>query len=148
MAEIRKLSKTLLPPSLNDKGLQPALEELAAHIRQVNDLCIRIEWNEVNENEFSGDLKLTVFRIVQEQLNNIIKHAEAKEAVVAFHRRDEALFLSIKDNGVGFDTSQKKNGVGLRNICSRAELNNGYASVHSEPGEGCELLVCFPHSQK
>lgn len=148
MAEIRKLSKTLLPPSLNDKGLQPALEELAAHIRQVNDLCIRIEWNGVNENEFSGDLKLTVFRIVQEQLNNIIKHAEAKEAVIAFHRRDEALFLSIKDNGVGFDTSQKKNGVGLRNICSRAELNNGYASVHSEPGEGCELLVCFPHSQK
>ncbi len=144
MTEIRKLSKSLLPPSLDEKGLKEALNELASHIRQTNELCIRIEWNGVQENELNSELELTIFRIVQEQLNNIIKHSQAKKTVILLTRAENSLFLSIKDDGIGFDPGMKKDGVGIRNICSRAELHNGQVVIHSSPGNGCELVVRFP----
>ncbi|HEX2682885.1 MAG TPA: PAS domain S-box protein, partial [Ferruginibacter sp.] len=71
MKEIRKLSKSLLPPSLGEVGLLQALHELTEHIKQVNDLAIDIEWNKTDEDAIGSRLKLTIFRIVQEQLNNI-----------------------------------------------------------------------------
>lgn len=147
MTEIRKLSKSLLPPSLNEKGLLQALNELADPLRKSNEFNITINWEEIKEADLSGDLKLSIFRIVQEQLNNIIKHAQATHVLIAVTSAGDTLQLSVKDNGIGFDPSQKKNGVGLRNICSRAELNNGHAGIHSSPGNGCELIVRFPLAQ-
>ena len=144
MTEIRKLSKTLLPPSLGEVGLLQALNELADNIRQVNELSISVSCKDVNENELSTKIKLTIFRIVQEQLNNIIKHAEAKNIVISIVKSGDALQVTVSDDGKGFDPAQKKNGVGLRNISSRAEVNNGTARIDSKPGEGCTLSVCFP----
>ena len=143
MTEIRNLSKSLLPPSLGEIGLLQALEELVDNIKQVNQLLISIEWNDTNEDEISSKLKLTIFRIVQEQLNNVIKHAEAEKVIISIKKEEHQLILSIKDNGLGFNTSLKKNGVGLRNISSRADVNKGSVSVISQPGEGCELVVTF-----
>jgi len=144
MFEIRNLSKSLLPPSLGEVGLLQALHELVDNIKQVNNLNIAILWNDTNENEICDKLKLTIFRIVQEQLNNVIKHADAKKAVISIAHKDQLLIVHIKDDGLGFNTALKKNGVGLRNISSRAEVNNGTVSIISSPGEGCELIVTFP----
>jgi signal transduction histidine kinase len=80
---------------------------------------------------------------VQEQLNNVIKHANAKTAVISITKEARQIQLSIKDDGQGFDTSIKRVGVGLRNISSRAEVNNGALAIMSGPGEGCELIVTF-----
>ncbi len=143
MKEIRNLSKSLLPPSLGEIGLNQALHELADNIKQVNPLQIKIAWNDTSEADLSSKLKLTIFRIVQEQLNNVIKHADAKKVCISINKIENALIVSIKDNGLGFNTALKKNGVGLRNISSRAEVNNGQVSIISKPGEGCELTVNF-----
>lgn len=143
MKEIRNLSKSLLPPSLGEIGLNQALQELVDTIVQVNALNIKIEWNETSETDLSSKLKLTIFRIVQEQLNNVLKHAAASEVVISIKQHQDGLVLTVKDNGVGFNTTQKKNGVGLRNISSRAEVNNGTVSIISHPGEGCKLTVTF-----
>lgn len=143
MTEIRKLSKSLLPPSLGEVGLLQALNELADNIKQVNELSISIQWKDVCENELSNKLKLTIFRIVQEQLNNVIKHADAKEVLISLSKDGNALQVIVKDNGVGFEPDLKRNGVGLRNITSRAEVNNGIVFINSKPGEGCELIVNF-----
>ena len=143
MTEIRNLSKALLPPSLGEVGLLQALHEMVDTNKKVNDLVIKIEWNNTSENEISSKLKLTIFRIIQEQLNNVIKHAGAKKMIISIKKEEQKLTVSIKDNGIGFNTSLKKNGVGLRNIISRAQVNDGSVSIISQPGQGCKLVVTF-----
>lgn len=147
MTEIRKLSKSLLPPSLGEVGLLQALNELAENIKQVNELSISIHWNDVNENDLPNKLKLTIFRIIQEQLNNVIKHADAKHVIIGISRSENTLCITVKDDGKGFEPEQKRNGVGLRNITSRAEVNNGCVSIDSKPGAGCNLIVHFSLSK-
>ena len=144
MVEIRKLSKSLLPPSLGEIGLFQALQDLVENMKEVNELKMTIDWHIADEQLICSKLKLTIFRIVQEQLNNIIKHADAKSTVIGIHDTDGLITLSIKDDGLGFNTSLKRNGVGLRNISSRAAVNNGKVAIISMPGEGCELVVKFP----
>ena len=144
MTELRILSKSLLPPSLGETGLQQALLELTDNIKQVNELTITIDWTIKDEHEISKDLKLTIFRIAQEQLNNIIKHAQAKNAAIKIAEANDIIEVNLTDDGLGFNTSLKRNGVGLRNITSRAEVNNGKVSLVSTPGEGCQLIVKFP----
>ena len=144
MIEIRNLSKSLIPPSLGETGLLQAIHELVDNIKQVNELCISIDWNIADENKISNKLKLTIFRIAQEQLNNVIKHADAKKVIISFTETDHEFEMSVKDDGLGFNTGLKRNGVGLRNISSRADVNNGKVSIVSTPGEGCELIVKFP----
>jgi two-component system sensor histidine kinase UhpB len=144
MDEIRKLSKTLLPPSLGEIGLQEALTDIIEKIKRVNDsIHFIIDWQVPDENIFNEKLKLTIFRIVQEQLNNIFKHAMASNITIILKPEDGALQLTVKDDGVGFDTSQKRNGVGLQNILKRAGLLNGTTTINSRPGAGCELIINF-----
>jgi signal transduction histidine kinase len=146
--EIRKLSHALLPPSLEEFGLITALDELICPVSTTGNLYIEKQWDSFREQSLQKDQKLTIYRIVQEQLNNIIKHAAAKNVIASLRliNEDEAgsVELLIKDDGKGFDPAQKKNGVGLRNIVSRAGLFGGSVSIHSAPGHGCELKVIFP----
>ncbi|MBS1513031.1 MAG: PAS domain S-box protein [Bacteroidetes bacterium] len=143
MTEIRRLSKNLLPPSLDEVGLMEALNDLIKNIRSVNALKISTNWKNFDESPLNVKLKLTIFRIVQEQLNNIIKHAQAKHTVISIAKTENQLLLNIKDDGVGFDAAGKRNGVGLKNIISRSEVNNGKVCIQSAPGKGCTLSVCF-----
>ena len=143
MKEIRKLSKTLLPPSLDEISLIEALNDLTIDILLVNSIEITKNWKDFNENGLSQKLKLTIFRIVQEQLNNIYKHAKAKNIIISLQKDADHINLAIKDDGIGFDTLTKRTGVGLRNIMSRTEVNNGTVSIESKPGAGCELIVQF-----
>jgi hypothetical protein len=80
---------------------------------------------------------------VQEQLNNILKHANAKNVVITLLQNKKAIILSVSDNGVGFDTNQKRKGIGVANIRSRAISYNGIADFVSKPGHGCVLTVTF-----
>ena len=144
MEEIRKLSKTLLPPSVGENGLQEALTDVIEKIKLVNDkIQFDIDWQIPNENILNEKLKLTIFRIVQEQLNNIFKHANASTIIISLQQEEETLQLTIKDNGIGFDPAKKRNGVGLQNITNRAELMNGTVTINSRPGAGCELIIHF-----
>jgi two-component system, NarL family, sensor histidine kinase UhpB len=144
--ELRKLSHTLLPPSLHEFGLKQALHELTDTIEQTGLFVFDKQWDYFDEQLLHKDQQLTIYRIVQEQLNNIIKHAGANHVCISLClvSNPDGIELVIKDDGKGFDPSQKRNGVGLRNIISRAELYDGHVSIHSFPGHGCELKVVFP----
>jgi two-component system, NarL family, sensor histidine kinase UhpB len=144
--EIRKLSHALLPPSLEEFGLITALNDLIDPVSVTGKIFVEKQWNDFPEECLEKDQKLTIYRIVQEQLNNTLKHAAAKKITFSLHLMDDgkAIHLLIKDDGLGFDTAVKKNGVGLRNIISRAGLFDGKVSIHSEPGQGCKLEVIFP----
>ena len=143
MEEIRKLSKSLLPPSLGEISLREALSELIENTRQANKLHFIKEWGDIDESVLSEKLSLVIFRIVQEQLNNIFKHAKASTIAIGLKQEAGSLQLKIKDDGIGFDTSQKRRGIGLKNIVSRADLFKGEVIINSRPGEGCELIIDF-----
>ena len=141
--ELRKLSKSLLPPSLGEVGLIMALNELVESIQKVNKFQLHTAWHCVNEAEIPEQLKLTVFRIVQEQLNNIIRHAKANNTWIKINCEKKRLLLEIRDDGIGFDQKAKRAGVGLKNITSRAELHNGKMTLTTAPGKGCTVSVNF-----
>jgi len=85
-----------------------------------------------------------LFRIVQEQLNNIIKHAQADHVQIKLFSTSDGILLEIKDDGDGFDIEKVRKGLGFINIKNRAELFNGNAEIFSKPGKGCLLKVFFP----
>jgi len=141
--EIRRLSKSLLPPSLGETTLLDTIGELIENIQQVKKLNFIKQWEGIDESLLDKKMSLAIFRIVQEQLNNILKHANAKTVVISLKQDARTLQLRIKDDGVGFDTSQKRKGIGLKNIFSRAELLKGNVIINSSPNKGCELIVNF-----
>jgi two-component system, NarL family, sensor histidine kinase UhpB len=87
---------------------------------------------------------LMVFRIVQEQVSNVIKHAKATEAEIKLIVHGQDLKIVITDNGIGFDPRKRGKGIGLMNITSRAEVHNGTVDVLSAPGKGCTLKISIP----
>lgn len=142
--EIRILSKTLVPPSLGDIGLKEALLELIENLTVSPEIKIRIKANDQHIEDVSNNKKLIMYRIVQEQLNNILKHSGATEALIELKTIRNWLHLIIKDNGIGFDTRKKTRGIGLNNIISRVEMQNGKMEIISAPGKGCVLKIEIP----
>jgi two-component system sensor histidine kinase UhpB len=142
--EIRILSKTLVPPSLGDIGLKEALLEMIENLTISDDLIIRIKANDQHIEDLSNNKKLIIYRIVQEQVNNILKHSRATEASIELKTLRNWLHLAIKDNGIGFDTRKKSRGIGMNNIISRVEMQNGKMEIVSEPGKGCLLKIEIP----
>jgi two-component system sensor histidine kinase UhpB len=85
-----------------------------------------------------------VFRIVQEQMNNVLKHSRATEAEIKLTVTRDALSIVITDNGIGFDPKKRGKGIGLMNITSRAEVHHGSVEVNSSPGNGCIIKISIP----
>lgn len=142
--EIRKLSHSLIPPSLGDYGLIDAVKELIEDLNRIGRLKAHLSIDNFDECFLSENKKLMLYRVVQEQMNNIIKYAKAREVFVVFKILDEKLFLTISDNGVGFDTTKKFKGIGLRNINSRVSYYSGDVQIISAPGKGTSLEVHLP----
>jgi signal transduction histidine kinase len=102
---------------------------------------------ELNEDAIHESIKLTVFRIVQEQLNNIGKYAKATMVTITISNDTKEVSLRICDNGIGFNPKEKRAGVGLTNIYNRVESYNGTVDIKSAPGEGCNLQLRIPLDQ-
>jgi PAS domain S-box-containing protein len=145
--EIRRLSKNLNPPSLGNLGINEAIEELIDDVHLSGKLNISYTACKEPENIVHPELSLTIYRIVQEQINNILKHSGATDATISLSFNNNQLVLSVADNGTGFDMELRRKGVGLTNISNRALLHNGTAKVLSSPGNGCTLMVCIPATQ-
>lgn len=145
MEEIRRLSHSLVAPSLGDIGLREALEELMKDNNKVNRTQIQLFIDENIEHvELDKNKELMLYRIVQEQLNNISKYARANKAEISLKPVGNSLFLQIEDDGVGFQYQPKNKGIGLKNIGNRVDFYAGTMNVISEPGKGCRLEVLIP----
>jgi len=141
--EIRKLSHSLIAPSLEEAELTQAVDNIVEMTRKTGRFDIKKEAVGIDENILSEKIKLNVYRIIQEQLNNIIKYSQANTVRLKLVQESNKLFLNITDDGVGFDTTSKSLGRGMANMKSRARLNNGTMDIISSPGNGCELSVVF-----
>ena len=138
--EIRKISKTLSSPG-KELGLFNSINILLDDIISVPPVKILFFENDVKEMYLNEKLQLTIFRIVQEQVNNILKHAKATQATISLSRQENEVALFISDNGKGTDILNNNDGVGIKNIMSRADLHNGKVTVVSKPGDGYKLKV-------
>lgn len=141
--EIRNLSRSLLPPSLQDYGLLVNLYQLIADIRQAKNINIDLIADVFEENKVPANLQLMLYRIIQEQLNNVLKHSGANEVVIELRYQHELVQLQISDNGSGFDPEKTKSGIGFNNIRNRLNLVNGKMQINTAPDKGCTLLVSF-----
>jgi PAS domain S-box-containing protein len=142
--EIRKISKSLITPGIREIGLIESIEDIIEDFKMGTTMRIDFNKRDFPEESIDDHRKLTIFRIIQEQLNNIIKHAKASEALISLRVEGDTILLIVADNGRGFDTSKHRKGVGITNIISRTELFNGKVSIGSSPGEGCVLTVSLP----
>ncbi|MFC0772642.1 PAS domain-containing sensor histidine kinase [Terrimonas alba] len=142
MGEIRRLSHKMVMPRFSESCLKEKLQGLIANYtyQQTIELVAK-EWD---DKGMPPAIKETFFRIAQEQLSNIQKHAKANKVVVHIKNDPGAVAMSIEDNGIGFNTRQKRNGIGLTNIINRVESYNGAAQFISAPGKGCILSVTIP----
>ncbi|RYF45082.1 MAG: hypothetical protein EON99_00385 [Chitinophagaceae bacterium] len=142
--ENRRLSKRLSAPTLGNLRLADSVRELVEMVAATRKFELTLDTDSINDLETSEELHLTVYRIIQEQLTNISRYAEASHAQVILDRKDQSLTLEIKDDGKGFDPLQKRNGIGITNMIMRAENIDGELLIDSVPGRGCILTAWFP----
>ncbi|MFM9021167.1 MAG: response regulator, partial [Sediminibacterium sp.] len=113
--EIRKLSQILVTPLIKHFGLTKAIEGLLDDVNAVNDFDVDYRCDTFYEKDIPYEFKLNIFRIVQEQMNNIIKYSKADEVTIILDRNEQHLLLTIADNGIGFDLNMPRKGVGMHN---------------------------------
>jgi signal transduction histidine kinase len=142
--EIRKISKTLIIPG-KVLDLVDSIKNLLDDLKVIHPIKIEFHVEGIKEECLDAKLQLNIFRIVQEQLNNVLKHAKATQASISLTRHANEIILLISDNGEGFDTLKDKKGVGLINITNRAELYHGKVMIVSKPGKGVQLKVVLPY---
>ena len=142
--EIRKVSKKLIVPEKKFLSLFENIRNLITDLKAVHPIKIKFSLKHITEEMMNEKTALNIYRIVQEQTTNIVKHSGATHVSIHLSQQDSKITLLIKDNGKGFDTAEKMNGVGIRNIISRAELCDGRAEFESAPGKGFRLKVVLP----
>lgn len=142
--EIRRLSHSLMPPTFEGGGLKDALKTLTDELQLTGLFSIQLLTSEFDEGALDNQKKTMLYRIVQEQMNNIIKYAKASEVNICLKTLGGGVTLAVADNGVGFDTTIKSKGIGFRNIESRVSYYTGKMQLLSSPGEGTLLKVFLP----
>lgn len=142
--EIRRISKHLIVPKTDIIGLFDNIKNLIFDLREINPIKIKFTEDGIREDEIDEKLQLTIYRIIQEQVTNILKHSEATTASIKLGKEKKDIVLTIADNGKGDANNNEKRGVGMINIKSRVSLCNGKVMVATAPGKGYELKILMP----
>lgn len=142
----RKLSHRLAPSHLMSLRLDEAIENLIDGMHSGRDMKFETRYELPNDVTISNELKLNIYRIVQEQISNTIKHAKAKKVWIQITEDKNKIRLITRDNGVGFNVRSSRRGIGLNNITRRAKVFGGDLEIHSSPGKGCKIIIEIPYS--
>ena len=143
LAEIRQLSATMKPPVFSEVSLTDSVRYLIEGIRRVKQIEFTTDFGHLEEETLTEEQKLLIYRIVQEQLSNIVKYAEAGQVSILFDRENDRVAVRIRDDGKGFDPAQVRSGIGLKNMRSRLHLYRGSLHLDSSVGNGCRLEAKF-----
>ena len=139
--ETRKLSHQLAPTVFDEISLKDTVEDLLLIMNLDNRFTINFKYDEINKAVISDDIQLNLYRILQEQIKNIVKYSEAGIIEIAITTLGDIVIMRISDNGKGFNTASAKKGIGLGNIKKRAQSLSGKFILNSAPGKGCEIIV-------
>jgi signal transduction histidine kinase/ligand-binding sensor domain-containing protein len=148
LSEVREISYNLRPYQLDRIGLTKAIDAIVKKASSATNIVFTVELDEI-DNVFPKGSEINFYRIVQECINNLMKHSQATQASVAVRHAPDELVLVIHDNGKGFspgsvDPAQSPGGFGLIGISERAQLLGGRLVVHSTPNQGTTLNIKIP----
>jgi len=145
LRDVRRLAVELRPAALDDFGLVPALERLADTYRQQSSLEIDLEL-QLGPARLPGEVETTLYRIVQEALTNVAKHAQAGRVSILLRRKDEGAVVVIEDDGTGFDAgaARHESGLGLTGMRERLGLVGGQLRIETAPGRGTTVVAEVP----
>lgn len=142
--EIRRLSHWLAPVGLDDKTLVESFEKLLRNMNIDNQFNIKFTREKICTISISSNIQLNLYRILQEQITNIIKHSKASEINVTLKKTKNHISLNVGDNGIGLNTQKLQEGIGFNNIRKRVELLSGDFMLTSSIGNGCEIDIKIP----
>jgi signal transduction histidine kinase len=131
------------PSILDDLGLSAALESMCLDLRQLEGMRIDFAARDVPE-DIDRRVAFCLYRVCQESLRNISKHAQAQDVTVVLSGDGESLELTVIDAGIGFDTARQKPGLGTQSMKERVRLVHGTVSIDSQPGHGTRVVVKVP----
>ena len=143
MGELLQLARQLRPTALDDHGFVPAIEEQLRRFKAQHAIDTRLS-TEGDLSDLGSDQQLVLYRVTQEALNNIARHARAKHVSVQINRTDGRVALKVEDDGSGFAVREAERGLGLDGMAERARLVNGEFAVDSRPGRGTTLTLRVP----
>ena len=138
--EVRKISHDLISGELLKFGLLPALTQLCKTIEGANKLKINLLFFGM-DNRLDNSVEIPVYRIIQELINNILKHSKATDVTIQLNKTENNLNVVVEDNGIGFDIASVKNGMGLKNIETRVNKFNGKLYVDSGKDKGTTTII-------
>ncbi|MCB0807283.1 MAG: sensor histidine kinase [Bacteroidales bacterium] len=142
-AEVRKISHDMMPGSLEKLGLQAALKDLVSRIETSANL--KVVFQEFGDKKHLDKTNETMlFRIVQEMLNNVVKHAEAKEVILQLTWHEHSLNVIVEDDGKGFDANLVDAGIGLQSIRQRVDYLGGELGIDTQKGRGSTFTIDIP----
>jgi two-component system sensor histidine kinase NreB len=153
-AEVDFLARELRPASLDELGLSTTISNFVAEWSKLFNIPADFHTNNITENHFPPELEINLYRISQEALNNISKHANATHVAVILERRDGHIVLIIEDNGIGFALEKSRtltsenNGLGLIGMRERGALIGGNVEIESSVGSGTTIFVRVPLPQR
>jgi signal transduction histidine kinase len=148
ISEIRGLSRRLSAPTLGKISLSDSILDLVNSINETNKVKISCSISGLTDDVLKKELHLGIYRILQEQLHNVLKHSEASEVTIQVEQQPGAIRLQVSDNGIGFVVNKSNCGIGLMNMQTRAENLNGTFELESHPGKGCKIEVLLPCVQE
>lgn len=143
--EVRKIAHNMMPGTLLKLGLVSALKDLCLNTSESHDFSVDFQCFGL-DHRLSEVAEVTLYRMVQEALRNISKHAQARQVIVQLMKADEQVMITIEDDGVGFDVDKaiSENGMGLKNFQSRVQYLNGNVTIQSEKGKGTCIQIEVP----
>jgi signal transduction histidine kinase len=144
LQDVRRLAVQLRPKALDDFGLVAAVERLAQTFAESSGLRVQLEAR-IGDVRLPTEVETTVYRIVQEALTNVVKHAEASEVSILLVRRDGTVTAIVEDDGGGFDLDAvPSDSIGLEGMRERVALHDGRLTIETAPGSGTTLRVEVP----
>ena len=144
IVEVRNISHNLMPSLMAEEGLETALTELCNRTIKSSRLDIILKVQDV-PNKLGNNVEISLYRIVQEIINNTLKHSGAKSLFISIIYRNHRIFMETEDNGIGFDSGAREyKGLGLKNIGIRVEILNGIYHINSVPGRGTLITIEIP----
>jgi len=140
ISEMRRVAHNMMPEALMKLGLQQALQDYCDGLSEGQAFRINSEWHGL-EQRIEPTTEVVVYRIVQELLNNAVKHSGATVILAQVMRQEDRLTITVEDNGKGFDKESVLQGAGLKNIRSRVEYLKGQLDIQSVPGKGTSVYI-------
>ena len=140
--EIRTLTAKHVTP-LKNMDLEQMILSLVEKVNKTTEIKTSLSYN-VKHESIQPDLKINIYRIIQELTNNIIKHSEAENVDISLLSDENSIHISVQDNGKGFSLNETREGVGLLNVTNRVDTFNGKIDITTEPGKGCFTLIKLP----